>query len=151
MESTPIPPLAPTPQPGEEGLLTVRGMDSAALVFITAPAVHEHQAELIRVRLIALAERTKGRIALSLENVTDMTSAGVNALVAVHTRCRDLGGGLAVFGLSREVRKMLRVTRLDRTIVIAETAHEAVKATSAPPKGGFWSAFTWARPEKDAA
>jgi anti-anti-sigma factor len=137
--------------PGEEGLLTVRGMRSAALVFITSPAVHEHQAELIRARLLALADRTKGRVALSLENVTDMTSAGINALVAVHNRCRDLGGSLAVFGLSKEVRKMLRVTRLERTIVITETAHEAVTAITRPRRTGFWAAFAWAKSEKDAA
>jgi anti-anti-sigma factor len=151
MESTPIPPTAPATPPGEEGLLTVRGMDSAALVFITAAAVHEHQAELIRQRLLVLADRAKGRLAVSLDNVSDMTSAGVNALVAVHNRCRELGGTLAVFGLSRDIRRMLRVTRLDRTIVISETAHEAVKAISAPRKTGLWAALSWARSEKDAA
>ena len=137
---------------GEESLLTVRGLENAALVFITAASVHEHQAEMIRTRLLALAERTHGRIAVSLENVTDMTSAGINALVAVMGRCKDLGGGLAVFGPSREVRRMLKVTRLDRAIVIADTPHEAVRAIS---RGGarksFWASLSWARADRDAA
>jgi anti-anti-sigma factor len=151
MESTPIPPQATAAHPSEEGLLTVRGMDNSALVFITTPTVHDHQAELIRARLLALAERIKGRIAVSLENVSDMSSAGINALVTVHTKCKDLGGSLAVFGMSRDIRKMLRVTKLDRTIVICETAHEAVTAISRPRKSGFWAALSWAKSEKDAA
>lgn len=141
---------SPGPAASDEGLLTVRGMDSAALVFITAPAVHEHQATIIQTRLIALADRTRGRIALSLADVIDMTSAGINALVTVNTKCKDLGGALALFGLSREIRKMLRVTRLDRAVIIAETAHEAVKSLDRPRRG-FWGAFSWARSDKDAA
>jgi anti-anti-sigma factor len=134
-------------------MLTVRGMKTAALVFITCPAIHEHQAAIIQTRLLALAEKARGRLAISLAEVSDMTSAGINALVAVHNRCRQLGGGIALFGLSREVRRMLKVTRLDRTIQIAETPHEAVRvlSESEPARRGIWSIFTWARSDRDAA
>lgn len=146
------PPAAPAPSI-EEGLLTVRGMKTAALVFITCPALHEHQAAIIQARLLALAIKARGRMAISLAEVSDMTSAGINALVAVHNRCKELGGGIALFGLSREVRRMLKVTHLDRAFAIAETPHEAVRALSdpEPQRRGLWSIFTRARTERDAA
>ncbi|MEX2218087.1 MAG: STAS domain-containing protein [Phycisphaerales bacterium] len=147
----PLPSPPPPPPATEEGLLTVRGLENAGLVFITCPSIHEHQAAMIRARLLVLAERTHGRIAVSLENVIDMTSSGINAMVAVNARCRELGGGLALFGLSRDIRRMLRVTRLDRAIAIAQTPHDAVRALD-KPRRGFWSAFSWARPDRrDAA
>jgi anti-sigma B factor antagonist len=136
----------------DDGLIAVRGMDSVALAFITIPSIREHQATIVQERLIGLAERSKGRVAVSMSDVGDMSSAGINAMVAINNRCTELGGRLALFGLSREIRKMFKVTKLDRAIVIAETAHEAVRSFDETPRKSFWKqAFTWAKHERDAA
>jgi anti-anti-sigma factor len=136
----------------DDGLITVRGMDSVALAFLGMSYIREHQATMVQERLIGLADRAKGRLAVSMSEVTDMTSAGINMLVAVNARCRDLGGHLALFAMVREVRKMIKVTKLDRAIVIVQTAHEAVRSFDAPPKRGlFHLAKSWARQDKDAA
>jgi anti-anti-sigma factor len=136
----------------DDGLITIRGMDSVAVAFIAIPSIREHQAQLVQERLTGLADRTKGRVAVSLADVGDMTSAGLNAMVAVHGRCKDLGGHLAIFALSREVQRLFKVTKLDRALVIAETAHEAVQSFHGSAKKSLWkSAFTWARQDRDAA
>ena len=136
----------------DDGLITVRGMDSVALAFLGMSTIRQHQATIMQERLLGLADRTKGRLAVSMSEVTDMTSAGINALVAVNARCRELGGHLALFALDREVRKMIKVTKLDRAIVIVQTAHEAVRSFECPPKRGLLQlAMSWARQEKDAA
>lgn len=136
----------------DDGLITIRGMDSVAVAFIAIPSVREHQANMMQERLTGLADRTRGRLAVSLADVGDMTSAGLNALVAVHTRCKELGGHLALFGLNRDIQKLLKVTKLERTLIVAETAHEAVRSFHEPPRRSIWkSAFTWARPDRDAA
>ena len=136
----------------DDGVITVRGMDSVALVFLGIKIIREHQATMVQERLTTLADRTKGRIAVSMSDVASMSSAGINSLVAVHTRCRDLGGHLALFALGRELKKMIKVTKLDRAMVIVDTAHEAVRSFEAPPKRRlFQLAMSWARQEKDAA
>ena len=136
----------------DDGLITVRGMDSVALAFLGMSYVREHQAAMIQDRLLGLADRAKGRLAVSMSEVTDMTSAGINMLVAVNGRCRDLGGHLALFALDSQVRKMIKVTKLDRAIVIVQTAHEAVRSFESPPKRGLLQlAMSWARQDKDAA
>jgi anti-anti-sigma factor len=137
----------------DDGLITFGGMESVALAFVAIPSVREHQATLVRERLLSLVDRAKGRMAVSLEDVGDMTSAGMNALVAVHARCKELGGHLVLFGMSKELRRMFKVTKLDREIVIVDTAHEAVRSfETQEPKRRFWSlAFTWAKQERDAA
>ena len=137
----------------DDGLITFGGMESVALAFIAIPSLREHQAGMVQERLLGLADRAKGRIAVSLGDVGDMTSAGMNALVAVHGRCKELGGHLALFGMSKELRRMFKITKLDREIVITGTAHEAVRSFETPErKRRFWSlAFTWAKQEKDAA
>jgi anti-anti-sigma factor len=136
----------------DDGLISVRGMDSVAVAFVAIPSIREHQATLVQERLIGLAERSRGRVAVSMSDVGDMTSAGINAMVAINNKCGELGGHLALFGMSREIRKMFKVTKLDRTIVITDTAHEAVRSFEDPPRKSFWKqAFTWAKQDRDAA
>jgi anti-anti-sigma factor len=136
----------------DDGLITVRGMESVALAFVSIPSLREHQAGMLQERLMGVAERARGRLAVSMADVGDMTSAGINALVAVNARCRELGGHLSLFGVGRELRKLLKVTKLERAIVVVETAHEAVRSFGSPPRRGFFRlALSWARQEKDAA
>lgn len=136
----------------DDGLITVAGMENVALAFIGVPDVRERQADLIQQKLITIADRAGGRLAVSLSEVATMTSAGVNALLAVHLHCEKLGAHLALFAMSRDLMRMFRVTRLDRKLVITETAHEAVRSFTSPPKRGFLrAAFSWARQDRDAA
>jgi len=136
----------------EDGLISVASMEGVALAFIGMANIRERQAEVMQQKLSAIADRAKGRVAVSLSEVAVMTSAGVNALVAVQLKCEAMGGHLAVFALSKELQKMLRITKLDRKLVIVDTAHEAVRSFREAPKRGFFrAALSWARQDKDAA
>jgi anti-anti-sigma factor len=133
----------------ESGLITVSAMASVALVFVAIEQLRERQADILQERLKTIAERSGGKVAISLSEVQIMTSSGINALVAANAHCETLGGHLAVFAASRELRRMFKVTKLDRKMVIVGTAHEAVKSFGDHPKKR--GLFSWARPDKDAA
>jgi anti-anti-sigma factor len=147
---------APTPEPasspaGDDGLITVSGMDNVALIFLAMSGIREHQSDMVQRRLIAVADRSHGKLAVSLSEVAALNSSGINALVAVHTHCVELGGHLALFALSPEVRKVFKVTKLDRKMILTENVHEAVQSFTKPKKSFLRGAFTWARHERDAA
>jgi anti-anti-sigma factor len=145
-------PAAPRVAVDEDGLITVAAMDAVALVFIEMATIRERQAEIIQEKLLAVAESCKGRIAVSMAEVGVLTSAGVNALVAVQARCESLGGHLALFALSKDLKRMLKVTKLDRTLVIAENAGEAMRSFStAPSRRRLFRALSWGRHDKHAA
>lgn len=146
-------PAAPAAVTDESGLITVSAMESVALVFVAMPQVRERQAEMIQERLRTVAERSSGKVAISLSEIVIMTSAGINALVAANAHCEEQGGHLAIFAAPKELRKMFKVTKLDRKLVIVQTAHEAVRSfgRGGPRKGIFGTALSWARSEKDAA
>jgi anti-anti-sigma factor len=136
----------------EDGLISVASKGDVTLVFIAMPMVRDRQAEIIQDKLIAIANGGLGKVAVSLSDVAVMTSAGVNALVAAHARCEALGGHLALFALSADLKRLFKVTKLDRKLVIAENAGEAVRSFSPRPRRGFFrSAFSWGRQNKDAA
>lgn len=137
----------------EDGLITVSAMRGIPLAFFSMKEIRERQADLIQDKLMLIADRSKGRIAVSLADVHILTSSGINALVAVNTHCKQLGGHLVLFAVAPEVEKMIRVTKLDRALVIVHNAHEAVASFTEGDKrrGFFAAAFSWARHEKDAA
>ena len=137
----------------DDGLITVSAMHGVPLAFFGMKEIRERQADLIQDKLILIADRSKGRVAVSLADVHVLTSSGINALVAVNSHCRKLGGHLVLFAVAPEVEKMIHVTKLDRTLVIVANAHEAVRSFTEGEKrrGFFASAFSWARQEKDAA
>ena len=136
----------------EDGLVTVSAMESVALAFVGMSAIRERQAEILQQKLCTVAEPARGRLAVSLSEVQVMTSAGINALVAVQARCEALGGHLALFAVSKDLRRMFKVTKLDRKLVIADNAHEAVRSFTTPGRRGFLrTALGWARQDKDAA
>ncbi len=146
-------PVAPPTEvaPADDGLITVSGMDSVALVFVRPSGIRDHEVDLFQRRLIAVADRSHGRVAVSLSELSSINSSGINALVAVHTHCASLGGHLSLFAMTEEVRRVFKVTKLDKKLVLAGKAHEAVRSYSKPKKSFFKGVFSWARQEKDAA
>jgi anti-sigma B factor antagonist len=135
-----------------DGLITVTSMRGVALVFLGMAEVRERQADLIQDKLTTVAERSRGRVAVSLAEVTALTSAGINALVAVHNRCTGLGGRLVLFAVPEEIVRMIRVTGLDRALAIAGNASEAVASCDRAERGkGILGALGLGRAKRDAA
>jgi anti-anti-sigma regulatory factor len=118
------------------------GVDQViAIVELRMACIREHQGALIEERLRGIAAECGGRIALSLQEVIDITSAGINALLVAHAECGRLGGHVAIFGASTELRNLFRLTHLDRAFVIARDQKEAI-ASFEPSRArrSFWSA-----------
>ncbi len=136
----------------EDGLITVSSMAGVTLVFLGMSQVRERQAELIREKLAEIADMARGRLAVSMASVATLTSSGINAFVTVHARCARHGGHLVLFALQDDLARMIRVAKLDRALVLADNAKDAVKSYGAEKKRGLLaSAFRWARADKDAA
>lgn len=106
-------------------LIEVRSVFPIAVVGVMCPAVRERQAMLLSDELSDAARRAGWLLAVSFERVEHLTSACLNMLVDLHTRCRHNAGSLVVFGLPGEVRQILKVTRLDACIQVASDADHA--------------------------
>ena len=136
----------------EDGLITVSSMHGIAMVFLGMSQIRERQAELIQEKLCEVADKARGRMAVSMAGVGTLTSSGINAFVTVHTRCAKLGGHLALFALQDDLARMIRIAKLDRALVLADNAQDAVKSFATQKKPGLLaSALRWARADKDAA
>lgn len=96
-------------------LLTVEAGDDALLVRLTDGhlALTDENVLSLETLLASLADRTAGRqLVLDFSNVELITSTALDALVRLHLRLRDSGGGLAVRDLSDNVYEVFEVSRL---------------------------------------
>lgn len=136
-----------------DGLITVSALNGVALAFLGMTQIRERQSDIIQDKLGEVADRARGRLAVSLAQVATLTSSGINAFVAVHARCAKHGGHLALFALMPDIRAMISITKLDRALIIADNVQEAVRTFDHTQKKSLLAeAFAWFRPDKkDAA
>jgi anti-sigma B factor antagonist len=73
-----------------------------------------------------LAASGKNRFILELSELRYMNSSGLNVLVNVLTRARNTGGEVVVCNLSKKVKDLLVITKLDTIFHILPTVEDAI-------------------------
>ena len=80
----------------------------------------------LRRRLNALVVDGDVRLVVELSGVTFMDSAGLASLVGVYKQVRMFRGSLVLAAPSKQVRRILEITALDRVFTVAASVDEAV-------------------------
>ena len=84
----------------------------------------------LRERLVALA--AGGRpLVIDLDQVSFIDAAGLGALVGAAKRAAEHGVGLHVVCARQQIRRLFRITGLDRSIPLARTLAEALPIMAA--------------------
>ena len=73
-----------------------------------------------------LAASGQNRFILELSELRYMNSSGLNVLVNVLTRARNTGGEVVVCNLSKKVKDLLVITKLDTIFHILPTVEDAI-------------------------
>ncbi len=69
------------------------------------------------------------RVALDLSNVTFIDSTGLGALIALRKSLPE-GSEMAIFGATKQVDKLFRLTRLNKVLLMTSTVDEAAEELS---------------------
>ena len=80
--------------------------------------------------LAEIAEGQKPKVALDLDKVSMMDSAGLGVLVSSYTSVQKRGGRLVLAGLGRGLQNLIAITKLTRVFDIYENVDEAIKSFS---------------------
>jgi anti-sigma B factor antagonist len=94
---------------------------------ITCPHVSQREAGVIQDDLTDVLGEHRHRAAVDFSNVTMLGSVGLGTLITVTRFCSKGGGKLAIFGLSRELHDLIKLSRLDRVLLITSSEDEAMK------------------------
>lgn len=80
--------------------------------------------------LAEIPEGQKPNVALDLDKVSMMDSAGLGVLVSSYTSVQKRGGRLVLAGLGRGLQNLIAITKLTRVFDIYENVDEAIKSFS---------------------
>jgi len=106
--------------------VTIEPAGSYCLARITCEKVAEREAGVISTELLAGAPAARARVILDMAGVMLLGSAGLGALVTIDKQLRARGGRLVLFNLRPDILAVMRLTKLDRLLGIAETRDEAI-------------------------
>lgn len=97
---------------------------------VVSSKVTEREAPIIEAELSGSAEDSAWRMVVDLTEVGMLASAGLGMLVTLHRKCRDNSGKMAICGVSEDILGALKLSRLDRMLVIKTDLEAAVKAVA---------------------
>jgi anti-anti-sigma factor len=117
---------------GEALTIEVRHEPGNAIV-TAAGEIDISSVTLLRERLFALAASSR-YLVIDLDQVTFIDSAGLSALVGAANRAAAHGGSLNVVCARPKIRKLFRLTGLDRRLLPAPTLGEALAAPDPQPR-----------------
>lgn len=97
------------------------GAESASVVMLE-PHLDVRTVAAVRDRLHEVLAHAPGDVALDMTGVESIDATGLGMLTALHLRCERAGVRLVLRGCSRDIRRVLAVTRLNR-ILHVERSH----------------------------
>jgi anti-sigma B factor antagonist len=102
---------------------------SAVVVDVIGEITLYNSPELRKILLDLISQRRAPRVVVNLLKVPYIDSAGVASLVEGLKSSRDLRSGFALFGLGRNVREVLELTRLVKVFEVYDTEAEALRGS----------------------
>ncbi len=98
-----------------------------AMVKVRPDSLREHQAALLREQLADVVDHACGRVLLRFGEGADVCASCLSELIHESRRCEGLGGRMCIVGLSRDMRRLLRTTGLERQLHLVRSTAEAMK------------------------
>lgn len=99
-----------------------------AVASVLCERYSEHESKPIEHDLLSAAGQCAHKLAIDMSRVAMLASAGIGSLISVHQACAKAGGSMAIFGLDPAIAELLKLTRMDRMLVITPTRDDALRA-----------------------
>jgi anti-anti-sigma regulatory factor len=98
-----------------------------AMVKVRPLSMREHQAALLREELADVVDQSSGRVLLRFGEDAEVCVTSLRELICESKRCESLGGRMLIVGLSRNMRRLLKGTGLDRNLHLCKDTAEAMR------------------------
>jgi anti-sigma B factor antagonist len=108
--------------------ISTRQSGNATIVDVTGDITLYNSPEVRKVLLGLMKEKHASRVIVNLEQVKYIDSAGVASLVEALKTSRDMKSGFALYGLSRNTREVLELTKLIKVFEVHDNEQAALQA-----------------------
>lgn len=97
------------------------------IIHLAGEIIDKMEAAAFTEQVAKMAAAGQNRFVMELSELRYMNSSGLNVLVSVLTKARNTGGEVVVCNLSKKVKDLLVITKLDTIFHILPTVEEAIK------------------------
>lgn len=119
----------------ETRLLSIHNLDGVFRARLIDENLRAFDTKKLRAEIVALhAPGKPPLVMLSMQGMENFASGCLGALVQISADLENAGGALVLYNLPKELAKMMKKTRLDRSIQIAKTRSHARKQVLATQK-----------------
>lgn len=98
-----------------------------ALATVLCERYSEHESKPIEHDLLEAAARCAHKLIIDMSKVAMLASAGIGSLISLHQACAKAGGKMVICAIDPQIEQMLKLTRMDRMLVIVPTREQAVE------------------------
>lgn len=126
-EKAPKPGPSPKAPMHEKTIIAIDTREGITVGRITCPAIGEREAPIIQRDAVGAASGTGHRLVLDFTHVAMMGSLALGMLVTITKECKQKGGVVVLFGLNENLADVLRMSRLDKLLVIAKDEDVAMR------------------------
>ncbi len=95
---------------------------------VVCPHLGQREASIFYEEVSNAAKPAGHRVAIDFTGVTMLGSMGLGQLVRITTDCKAGKGKCVVFGLDPQILELVKMSRLDRAMVIKDNEKAALKA-----------------------
>lgn len=100
-------------------MVTMSMDNGVAVARLLAPSISQREAPIIQAEIVKAAPDCKWRVILDFTDVTMLGSMGLGMLITLTKQCQTGGGRMVMHGMSKSLNDLVRLTKLDRLLVIA--------------------------------
>jgi anti-sigma B factor antagonist len=113
-------------------ITTLTSKEPVAVIALYGELIDRTQAQELTDLVNRLSEEGQNKFVLELSELKYMNSSGLNVLINALTKARKNGGDLVIAGISKKVKELLLVTKLNSVFTVTDTIEEAVARFTTP-------------------
>ena len=106
--------------------IAARPATGGTILDITGDIDLAHSPAMRKALLLEIKEKKTAKVFLNLEKVRYIDSSGIASLVEGLKASRDMGSRLILYGLSKTVREVMELSRLQKIFEIHESEAQAL-------------------------
>jgi anti-sigma B factor antagonist len=108
--------------------ITPRETEGVTVLVLEGRIVLGAESSSLRDNVKGLLAEGRNGLVLNMNNVTLVDSAGLDTLVAAHSRAKSAGASLRLCNLGPRIIELLQITKLNTIFEVSKTEADAVRA-----------------------
>ena len=98
----------------------------ANVIALQGELIDKNQADVLLKSVQELIDNKELKIVLDLSELKYINSSGLNVFINILTRSRKTGGDIAIARVTKKVKELLVITKLNKVFNVSETIDEAI-------------------------